>query len=48
MLHENEHSLQRCRDGLEDPLEDQGMINQQLDQVSYDLVQENMTSISDR
>lgn len=48
MLHENEHSLQHCRDGLEDPLEDQGMINQQLDQVSYDLVQDNMTSISDR
>lgn len=48
MLHENVHALQRCRDGLEDPLEDQGMINQQLDQVSYDLIQDNMTSISDR
>ena len=23
-----------CRDGLEDPLDDQGMISQQLDQVS--------------
>ena len=23
-----------CRDGLEDPVEDQGMVSQQLDQVS--------------
>lgn len=37
-----------CRDRVEESLEDQGMINQQLDQVSYDQVQDNMTSISDR